>query len=108
MGKKTTTSELSSLGVSKRAKLVVPTPSANVPPVRAQAACGHRPTRPHVTNKYELQFVDQEHITRYDSFATRRIIEPEYMDVDLLRSLRLWDGWLKFLEVAGWVEFVIR
>jgi len=40
-------------------------------------------------NKYEIHFSNLEHIASYDSIATRWIIEPKYMDVDLLRSLGL-------------------
>jgi len=28
------------------------------------------------------------------------------MDIELLRSLGLWDGLLELLEVTGWVEFM--
>jgi len=46
-----------------------------------QAARDNRPP-PHAINKYELSFNNSEHIARYDSIASRKIIEPKYMDVD--------------------------
>ena len=58
-------------------------------------------------NKYEIHFIDPEHIAHFDSIAARWIIEPKYMDVDLLRSPRLWDSLHELLEVAGWVMFIM-
>ena len=70
-------------------------------------AKGNHPTSPpHVINKYEICFIDPKHIARYDFIATRWIIDPKYMDIDLLRSLGLLDSLHGLLEVAGWVEFM--
>ena len=57
-------------------------------------------------NKYEICFSNQEHITRFDSVASKQIIKPKYMDVDMLRSIGLWDNLHELLEVTGWVEFM--
>ncbi|KAJ8423285.1 hypothetical protein Cgig2_007647 [Carnegiea gigantea] len=103
MGKKPTTSKPSSLGVSKRAKMVASTSIINVPSIRAQATQGNRPTPPHVINKYELQFINQEHINHYNLVACRRITEPKYIYLGLWGSLGLLDSLNELLEVVGWV-----
>ena len=71
MGKKTITFGPSSLGTSKRAKTVAPTPTANVPLIRAQDARGNQPPLPDVSNKYALQFIDQEQTSYYDSIVSK-------------------------------------
>ena len=42
--------------------MVASTSIANVALIWTQAAQGNCPTPFHVTNKYELQFIDKEHI----------------------------------------------
>ena len=76
------------------------------PPIQAQAARGNCPTPPHVINKYELQFINQEHIGRYNSVACRRITEPKYIDFGLLGSLGLLESLNELLENADWVEYM--
>jgi len=89
MGRRTTTIDPSSSGGSKHAKMSSSTPSSNAPSNWAQAAWGNRPPHPHAISKYELRFSNSEHIARYDSIASSRIIEPKYMDVDFLKTVRL-------------------
>ena len=107
MGRKTTTSGPSSASGSKRSKTAsTSTPTSSAPSNRAPTAGGNRPPPPHSINKYELQFSNSEHIARYDSFATRRIVEPKYMDIELLTSFGLWDSLRELIEVAGWTNFL--
>ena len=52
-------------------------------------ARGSRPPPPHAIDKYELHFSNGEHIARYDSIASGRIIKPKYMDVEFLKIVGL-------------------
>jgi len=93
MEKKTTTNGPLSLGSSKGAKMTSScTPATNAPLNRAQATRGNRPPPPHAVTKYELHFSNSEHIVKYDSIASKKIIEPKYMDVDFLKTIGLWDN----------------
>jgi len=55
-------------------------------------------------NKYELHFSNSEHIPRFDSIASRWIIEAKYMDVEFLKTIGLWDSLNELIRVAGWTE----
>jgi len=107
MGKRTTTTEPSSLGALKWAKTgTSSSPATNAPSKRAQAARGNCSPPPHVINKYEFHVNNSKHIARYDSVASGRIIELKYMNVDLLKNLGLWDSLNELLEVARWTKFM--
>jgi len=107
MGRKTTTSGPSSASGSKRAKTAsTSTPASGVPSNRALAAPGNQPPSPHSINKYELRFSNSKHIVTYDSIATRRIIEPKYMDIEFLTSVGLWHNLRELIEAAGWTDFL--
>jgi len=100
LGTKTTTSGPLSVNGSKRAKIA----STSIPPSGAQsnwaqAAQGDPPPPPHSINKYELRFSKSKHIAKYDSVATRRIIEPKYMDIEFLTSVGLWDSFRELIKV---------
>jgi len=73
---------------------------------RAQATQVNRLPLPHVINKYELHFSNNEHIARCASIASRRIIEPKHMDVDFYKIVGLWDTLNGLIRVVGWMEFL--
>ena len=60
-------------------------------------AQGNHSNPPGVVNKYEILFVDQEHINHCDLFTSCKVIEPKYIDYDLLRSLSLSNDLNEFL-----------
>ena len=47
------------------------------------------PSLPHVTNKYNIALLDAEHAKRYDTIVGRKICAPNYLDVDMSRTLHL-------------------
>ena len=90
MGRKTTAVGPSSASGSKRAKTTsTSAPATSAPSNWAPAALGNRSPPPHYINKYELRFNTSEHIARYDSLTTKRIIEPKYMDIAFLNTAGL-------------------
>jgi len=50
------------------------------------------------TSKYEIQFVYEEHINRYDLVASRKIVELKCINYDLLESFGLLNDLNEFLE----------
>ena len=53
------------------------TPATSAPSNWAQVARGNHSPPPHAINKYELSLSNGDHIARYDSIASRKIIEPK-------------------------------
>jgi len=53
-----------------------------------------------------LRFSNNEHISRYDFITNRRIIEPKIVDVELLKTIGLWDSLTELIEAAGYTEFL--
>ena len=64
------------------------------------------PFLPHVINKYHIAFLDAEHAKRYDTIVSRKICAPSYLDVDMLRTLHLYDDLVILLGNLGWTDFV--
>jgi len=107
MGRKTTTTGSSSASGSNRAKTTfTSTPAFGAPSNRVQVAQGNRLPPPHSINKCELKFSNSEHIVRYDSVATRRIIKPKYIDIEFWNPGWLWDSLRELIEVADWTDFL--
>jgi len=102
MGRKTAIASSSSTSGSKRAKTTFTSTSwSGAPSNSAQAARGNHPP-PHC----ELRFSNSEHIARYDSIATKRIIESKYMNIAFFNPVRLWDSLRELIKVAGWAGFL--
>ena len=57
-------------------------------------------------NKYNIAFLDAEHAKRYDTIVSRKICAPSYLDVDMLRTLHLYDDLVILLGNLGWTDFV--
>ena len=72
---------------------------------RASTARGN-PSLPHVQNKHHIVFMDAEHASRYDALVGRKICAPSYLDVDMLRTLHLYDDLEILLRNLGWLDFV--
>ena len=67
---------------------------------RAQAARGNS-SPPHVLNKYNIVFLDAEHARRYDVIVSRKICAPNYLDVQMLTTLHLYDDLVILLHNLG-------
>ena len=98
MGKKITIYGSSSSSASKRVASIC---TANTSPSRAQVAQGNCPTPSHAINKCDIQFDDQEHISRYELVASRKISEPKYIDGTFLASISLLNYINEIFEVVG-------
>ena len=73
---------------------------------RAQVARGN-PSIPHVLNKYNIVFMDADHAHCYDVVVSRKICAPNYLDVEMLTTLHLYDDLVILLCNLGWANFVI-
>jgi len=50
--------------------------------------------------------MDADHARRYDAVVSRKIYTPNYLDVEMLATLHLYDGLLILLRNLGWEHFV--
>ena len=95
----------SSPGASKQAKTVASAFTVNGLPSSLNGLRNH-PTPAYAINKYELQSVEKEHINRYDLVASCKIIEPKYIDYNMLESLSSLNDLNELIEVAWCIDFV--
>ena len=74
---------------------------------RAPAARGNS-SIPHVLNKYNIIFMDAEHARRYDAVVSRKICARNYLDVEMLTTLHLYDDLVILLHNLGWASHIAR
>ena len=72
---------------------------------RAATARGNSSIR-HVLNKYNIVFMDAEHTCHCDAIVSRKIFAPNYLDVEMLTTLHLYDDLAILLHNLGWANFV--
>ena len=72
---------------------------------QAHAARGNS-NFPHVVNKYNIAFLDNDHVSRYIAIVNRKISAPGYFDEQMLTTLHLFDNLRILLARLGWVNFM--
>ena len=72
---------------------------------RASVAGGNS-SLPHVINKYNIVFVDTEHVSRYDAIAARKLSTPSYLNRHILDIVSLYDDLRHLFGIHGWENFV--
>ncbi|KAI3508914.1 hypothetical protein L1887_23935 [Cichorium endivia] len=73
---------------------------------RRQASSPSPEPSPILPDFWEVQFVDQQHRTRFDNFAGRSIAVQKFAHIDSLRDLHILDGVQMMFQHIGWGRLI--